>query len=272
MATLRPSARLTPGGGTATPSGRSCGDSADPVDRVGPGPGARPAARPDPILNRFDVFPHIEECMSMTLREWILFHNVMHRHYTRYRGRRVLKTPFDWIVLGDIVQDTLGGDGFSGGSVIIEIGAFEGGAALWMADLVRSLGLDCPVISIDLRDRTDGLSHRGIHWVWGDAARAETVGQVQSLCGGRRGLVLDDSDHKEHITSQLLELYAPFVAPGSYFIVEDTLCEFTQTPPFPGPLGAVKRFIEQHPEFIIDRTREKYVMTYNPMGYLLRSR
>jgi cephalosporin hydroxylase len=37
-------------------------------------------------------------------------------------------------------------------------------------------------------------------------------------------------------------------------------------------LGAVKRFVEMHPDFIIDRSREKYVMTYNPMGYLLRQR
>ena len=37
-------------------------------------------------------------------------------------------------------------------------------------------------------------------------------------------------------------------------------------------LGAVKAFVAQHPEFIIDRSREKYVMTYNPMGYLLRQK
>ena len=41
-------------------------------------------------MNRYDMFPHIEDCMSMTLREWILFHNVMHRHDTRFVGRTVL--------------------------------------------------------------------------------------------------------------------------------------------------------------------------------------
>ena len=216
-------------------------------------------------MNRYDMFPHIEDCMSMTLREWILFHNVMHRHYTRYKGRKVLKPPFDWIVLGDIIEDT-------NPQVIIEIGTFEGGAALWMADLVQSLGRDCPVISIDIRDCTGGAQHQGVKWVRGNAADQTTLDEVKKRIGNRRGMVIEDSDHKEHVTSKLLEMYAPLIAPGCYFIVEDTICEFTGLPPFPGPLGAVKAFVAQHPEFIIDRSREKYVMTYNPLGYLLRQK
>jgi cephalosporin hydroxylase len=217
-----------------------------------------------PILDRYDMFPHIEECMNMTLREWLLFHNVMHRHYSRYGGRKVLKPPFDWIVLGDIIHDTRP-------EVIIEIGAYQGGTALWMADLVRNLGLDCPILSLDIADRTDGASHPGVRWIWGDAADPATIEQVQRHAAGRRGLVIEDSDHREHVTTRLLDLYHPFVAPGCYMIVEDTLCEFTQTPPFPGPLRAVKSFVENHPEFTIDRSREKYILTYNPMGYLLRT-
>ena len=211
------------------------------------------------------MFPHIEDCMSMTLREWLLFHNVMHRHYTRYRGRKMLKPPFDWIVLGDIIEQTEP-------AVIIEIGSYEGGAALWMADLVRSLGLDCPVISIDVVDRTGGLEHPGIRWIRGDATDDAVVAEIRDAIGDRRGLVIEDSDHKEHVTERLLELYHDFVAEGCYLIVEDTLCEFTATPPFPGPLGAVKRFVAAHDDFVVDRSREKYVLTYNPMGYLLRQR
>ena len=69
----------------------------------------------------------------MTLREWMIWHNVMHRHYTRYLGRKVIKPPFDWIVLGDIIQDTRP-------DVIIEIGSYEGGTALWMAHLLDAMG------------------------------------------------------------------------------------------------------------------------------------
>ncbi len=216
-------------------------------------------------MNRYDMFPHIEDCLNMTLREWLLFHNVMHRHYTGYKGRKVLKPPFDWIVLKDVIEDTKP-------QVIIEIGTFEGGAALWMADLVQSLALDCPVITIDIRDCTNGTQHPGIKWIRGNAVDQSTFDAVKTAIGSRRGLVIEDSDHKQHVTAALLEMYAPLVAPGNYFIVEDTICEFTGLPPFPGPLGAVKEFVAAHPEFIIDRSREKYVITHNPMGYLLRQR
>lgn len=214
-------------------------------------------------MNRYDMFPHIEDCLSMTLREWLLFHNVMHRHYTRYKGRKVLKPPFDWIVLGDIIEDTKP-------EVIIEIGTYEGGTAVWMADCVQAMGLDCPVISIDTRNAAHSETNVGVKWVHGDATMAATFEEIESLAAGRRGLVIEDSDHKQHITAQLLEMYAPFVKVGSYFIVEDTICEFTGLPPYPGPLGAVKAFAAAHPEFVIDRSRERYVLTYNPMGYLLR--
>lgn len=214
-------------------------------------------------MNRYDMFPHIEDCMSMTLREWILFHNVMHRHYTRYKGRKVLKPPFDWIVLGDIIEDTKP-------EIIIEIGTYEGGTALWMADLLKSLGRECPIIAIDMREPPEGFDHSGVVFVRGNAAEQDVLAKVTQLAAGRRGMVIEDSDHKEHVTSALLDMYAPLVRPGCYFIVEDTICEFTELPPFPGPLGAVKRFVERNPEFVIDRSREKYVLTYNPMGYLLR--
>ena len=39
----------------------------------------------------------------------------MHRHYTRYLGRKVLKSPFDWIVTADLVHETRP-------DVIVEIG------------------------------------------------------------------------------------------------------------------------------------------------------
>ena len=197
-------------------------------------------------------------------REWLLFHNVMHRHYTRYRGRKVLKPPFDWIVLGDIIEDTKP-------DVIVEIGSYEGGSALWMADLITNLNIDCPVISVDVSDRAADVSHPGITWIQGDATSDDVLRRVRDAAGDRRGLVIEDSDHKEHITAKLLEMYHSLVAVGSYLIAEDTLCEFTSTPPFPGPLGAVKAFVDSHPEFRIDRSREKYVLTYNPMGYLLRT-
>jgi cephalosporin hydroxylase len=40
----------------------------------------------------------------------------------------------------------------------------------------------------------------------------------------------------------------------------------------PGPMEAVDDFLEEHPEFAVDTSREKYLMTFNPRGYLRRVR
>lgn len=215
-------------------------------------------------MDRYDMFPHFENCLNMTLREWIYWHNVMHRHYTNYMGLKVLKPPFDWIVMQDIIQDTRP-------PLIIEIGSYEGGFALWMAHLVDAMELDTKIIGVDNTDRPTKVKHPRISWVIGDATSEDILKKVDDLTEGRRGMVIEDSDHKQHITEKLLRMYYKFVSPGCYFLIEDTVCECLNLPPFPGPLRAVREFIEQHgDEFLIDRSREKYIVTYNPEGYLLR--
>ena len=210
------------------------------------------------------MFPHIEACLNMTVREWLYFHNVMHRHYTEYLGRKVLKSPFDWIVARDLVYDTRP-------DVIVEIGCYEGGFTLWLAHLLDAMRSDTQIIGIDINDTPLAVEHPRITWVVGDCLDPATQDRVTTLCAGRRGMVIEDSDHKYLVTKAILDAYARFVGTGCYFVVEDTCVEFLNLPPFPGPLKAVKEFIEsQAGSFVIDRTREKYVMTYNPMGYLLR--
>jgi cephalosporin hydroxylase len=221
-------------------------------------------SRPPAILDRYDVFPHVEDRLSMTIREWLVFHLTMHRHYTRYRGRRVLKTPFDWIVLGDIVQDTRP-------ELIVEVGAFEGGAALWMADLLDAIDVPGHIIGIDVKPTPTAVSHPRIDWVIGDCLEDRVLDEVARIADGRRGMVIEDSDHKYHVTKGILERYERFVAPGCYFLVEDTIVDFIDVPPFPGPLRAAQEFVADRGDaFVVDRSREKYVITHNPMGYLLR--
>ena len=216
------------------------------------------------ILDRYDMFPHIEERLTMTVREWLVFHYTMHRHYTSYLGCKVLKTPFDWIVFGDIIQDTRP-------EIIVEIGCYEGGSTLWMAHLLDAMKAAGRIIGIDLQPTPTKIEHPRISWVIGDCLDDRVVRQVEQLCEGKRGMVIEDSDHKYHITKAILDTYERFVAPGCYFVVEDTIVEFIQMPPFPGPLKAVKEFIAAHQDtFVIDRSREKYIITHNPMGHLLR--
>jgi len=62
---------------------------------------------------------------------------------------------------------------------------------------------------------------------------------------------------------------------GSYFIVEDGIVDLFEPLEMmwerrDGPLMAVEEFIKLNPHFQIDLDREKYLLTYNPRGYLRR--
>jgi len=216
-------------------------------------------------VDRYDMFPHIEERLTMTAREWLMFHWTMHRHNSMYRGRHLLKTPMDLLVLRDIIADTRP-------EVVIEIGSFDGGSALWIADQLEIEKNPARVIGVDVSPRCTAVADSRIDWVIGDCTDPKVVDEVRRLAEHRRGLVIEDSDHKLETTRRILQLYESFVAVGSYFIVEDTIVEFIDMPPFPGPLAAVREFVERRSAaFRIDRSREKYLLTHNPMGYLART-
>jgi cephalosporin hydroxylase len=71
-----------------------------------------------------------------------------------------------------------------------------------------------------------------------------------------------------------LELLAPYVSLGSYLIVEDTNINGHRTLPTfgEGPYEAVDNFLKNNHNFVVDETREKFLMTFNPGGYLKRIR
>ena len=86
-------------------------------------------------------------------------------------------------------------------------------------------------------------------------------------------MVILDSGHKRDHVLEELRCYSPRVSSGQYLIVEDTNLNGNPVRPDfgPGPMEAVEEFLADHPEFTRDRSREKFLLTYNPGGYLLRS-
>ncbi len=81
--------------------------------------------------------------------------------------------------------------------------------------------------------------------------------------------ILDSDHHKEHVLREL-EIYSKFVTRESYIIVEDTNINGhpVRSKFGPGPMEAVKEFLKMNDDFIIDRSREKFYLTFNPDGYL----
>ena len=205
--------------------------------------------------------------LDLTLRDWIeryqreiVFENV------RYRGVLTWKNVLDLWVYQEIIWET-------GVEVVIEIGVRHGGTTLWLADTLRTFrGAGAHVIAIDLEAPGVSLPDN-VSFIRGDSLAPETLEQVAQLCGGRRAMVMADGDHAaEHVLNEMRR-YGPLVSDGCYFIAEDGIVDVMDWTNYtPGPLVAAHRFVAETDEFVIDRTREKFLLTYAPDGFLKRVR
>ncbi len=183
---------------------------------------------------------------------------------TYWLGSQVVKNPLDLWVLQEIVAETRP-------DVIVETGTFRAGSALYFASICELLGSG-EVISIDVKpEDPDYPPHDRITYLGGRSSTdTAVVDEVRRLIGGRRAMVVLDSDHSEAYVGAELEAYAPVVGLGCYLVVEDTNVDLVRKDLAPGPLRAVERFLQRSSEFEVDLEREKWVITFNPRGYLRR--
>lgn len=184
-------------------------------------------------------------------------------------GVPVQKCPLDLWVYQDILCEVLP-------DVIIETGTMFGGSALYLAHVCDILNHG-RVISIDITNQfSDGSlisrpKHNRITYITGSSTDQNILNQLKTELTGSIMVILD-SDHSKNHVLQELNLYSPFVQVGSYLIVEDTNVNGHPISPDhgPGPFEAVTEFLINNKNFQIDISREKFLMTQNPSGYLKR--
>jgi cephalosporin hydroxylase len=182
---------------------------------------------------------------------------------TFWLGHRVLKCPLDLWCYQEILHEVRP-------ELIIETGTYQGGSALFLASICDLLGQG-NVLTIDVDRRDDRPRHPRIAYLTGSSTANAILRQVRRRAEGTsRVLVILDSGHtKEHVLAEL-HAYAPLVTPGSYLVVEDTNLNGhpVESDHGPGPAEAVAEFLERNDAFVRDERREKFLLTFNPGGYL----
>jgi cephalosporin hydroxylase len=201
------------------------------------------------------------------------FHRLFHSSWldtwanTRWLGVPCEKPPTDLWVYQEIVFELRP-------DFIIESGTRYGGSAIFLATLCDAVDHG-HVVTIDVQSLASAPSCRPIHprvtYLLGSSTSSETLAEVRStVAGAATVLVILDSDHAMTHVLDELRLYGELVTPGSYLIVEDT--QFNGhpiAPEFgPGPWEAVEVFLKNTTEFAPDYSREKFLLTFNPRGYL----
>lgn len=210
-------------------------------------------------------------------------------------GRPIIQYPQDMVAIQELVWKVRP-------DLIIETGIAHGGSLILSASLLALLDLfdavesktafnpqvaKRKVIGVDIEIRSHNRSAIEAHplagrieMIQGSSIAEDIVAQVrQTASNFQRIMVFLDSMHThDHVLAELTA-YAPLVTPGSYCVVFDTFVEdmppdfFADRPWNVGnnPKTAVKAWLPDHPEFVIDaQMASKLQVTVAPDGFLRR--
>ena len=189
-----------------------------------------------------------------------------------WRGLPMIKNPCDLWMIVDLFQKLRP-------TVIIETGTHHGASATYYADMLQLLGIPCDILTLDLNPKWSyDPATKNIHSFVGFSTDAKIAAQVKAKVAEiqkkRPGhvMVMLDSDHSEENVTAEIALYADLVTKGSYLIVEDTNVNGHPSAPThgPGPYEAVEKFLATTRNFERDLSCQRYLLTYNPGGWLKR--
>lgn len=186
---------------------------------------------------------------------------------TFWLGIPVQKCPLDLWVYQEIIFELKP-------DIIVECGTASGGGSLFFASMCDLMN-NGRIITIDTEDIEGRPQHKRITYLHGSSTSKEVVEKVENLIKeDDKVMIFLDSDHsKDHVLSEL-EIYSKLVTKGSYLVVEDT--NINGHPVFsyfgPGPMEAIEEFLRKSKIFVVDGSKEKFYLTFNPNGYLRKTK
>jgi cephalosporin hydroxylase len=168
---------------------------------------------------------------------------------------------------------------------VVETGLHHGGTAVFYASILRLLGIDGRVISVDIQIapearknvESSAFSDR-ITLIEGDSKSDAVHRQIETLLQGEPNvLVCLDSDHSRAHTFAELRRFSRYVPVGGYLVLFDTICEDLADTPNgetswveDSPMAALRQFLAETPNFVTDPSWSKFLVTFAPQGFLLR--
>lgn len=187
-------------------------------------------------------------------------------HKVTYRGIKMIKNPFDYLIYQMIINEIKP-------DLIIEIGTNHGGSSLYMSDMLDLIGKG-EIHTIDItKYHMDPLilDNKRIKRFTGGFQSYD----LKNAEGFETILVVDDGSHLYQDTYEILHKFKNVVTLNSYFIIEDgALIHLNLDKEYGGgPVKAIEDFMRENNQFIIDRKWCDffgYNTTFNTNGFLKR--
>lgn len=193
-------------------------------------------------------------------------------------GLPIIQLPQDVIAVQEVIWETKP-------DVIIETGVAWGGSIVLYASLLELMGGNRKVIGVD-RAMPAHNSERILNYPFRERMRLIEGSSIDrdvfekvaaEVPKASKVMVILDSNHTHEHVLEELRLYSPFVTPGQYLVVSDTIVE--EIPPQthrprpwgPGrnPMTALREFLRETDRFVEDEyMSSKLLVTFDPGGYL----
>jgi cephalosporin hydroxylase len=203
-----------------------------------------------------------------------------------WMGRPIIQLPDDMVRIQEVIHATQP-------DVIVETGIAHGGSLIYYASLCKAMGHG-RIVGVDVEIRPHNRRAIEAHplaelitMIEGGSTDTQIVARVRAEVGDASSvLVLLDSNHsRAHVRAEL-EVYAPFVTPGSYIVATDgVMLEVADAPrgkpewATDNPVSAVHHFLQTHPEFVLEQPAWPFNeseltdnVTHWPHAYLRRTR
>jgi cephalosporin hydroxylase len=184
-----------------------------------------------------------------------------------WAGVKALKGPWDVWIAQEILWETRP-------DLVIETGVHEGGSTIFYAQILDLIGhgevlaVDIDLSTVDRRV----ADHPRVTLIEGSSVAHDVVDRIREAASGKRVMLNLDSDHAASHVLQELRLLADLVSPGCYLIVEDTaIGRPLGKHLLPGPAEALEQWLAEGQPFEVDSSREKFLLTASPGGYLRRA-
>ncbi len=145
-----------------------------------------------------------------------------------------------------------------------------GGRALMFASIADAIGSG-RVVAIGTGSDLVMPEHPRIDHVDGSADDEGVAQESVGLVADDSAMVLLGLGPRRRVI-EAFEHYEPLVQVGGSVVVENTVVNGRPAAPGfgPGPLEAVFAILSAHPDFVTDRSVERYTLTFNRGGYLRR--
>jgi cephalosporin hydroxylase len=163
--------------------------------------------------------------------------------------------------------------------LVVEFGSWNGGSALYFADLLQRIDANGKVLAVDSdfsRLHESSKSHPYIEWMQASTSEPAVASRIQELRKTMLGpvfFVIDSNHRKPHVLAEL-ENIRPVTVPGDYVIVEDG--NINGHPVLPGwgdgPYEAIAEYFSRHADDYEhdERQESKFGFSFAPQGYLIR--